>query len=792
MLKKISFKALLKYFAVFALLIVYMELAIRFLMQGNIEARNMTFVLFVPALGAIFSVLSGFGKEKLNRILLPIVVFIITFFYIAQIVYFKNFGSLFSISMVGMGGDAIGNFGWALKDTLIKSIGAILILLVPLAVIIVLEIFKVIKCENVSWPVRGIAVFVAAILWIAAVLSLPLFGKGRQSAYNAYHNALSDTDSTANKLGAMTTSLVEAASYYLGIRMDDTDTKLKNIDISSLAGDVEDKNKKIMAQTDERFDFKKVGEAATDEDIKALCDYFADKQPTYTNEYTGMFEGYNLIYICAEAFWEYAVNEKVTPTLYKMANDGIVLNNYYNSFKNTTTNGEYAFVTSIWPDVSRLADTGRDVGSFPQSASKYMPYGLGKVFENDGAKTYGYHNYYSEYYRRCLSWPNIGFTNCKFMGEGMEFSTEWPASDLEMMEQSIPDYINDDRFMAYYMTFSGHGPYTNANVMYNRNVAEVKARLADDRVLDDEAYGYLAGELELDRAMEYLLNALEEKGILDKTLIVIAGDHYPYNISEAGRDSLAGHPVDPSIERYHSKCIMYTTGLKEPIVSDTYCCNVDIYPTVLNLFGIKYDSRLLAGRDIFSSGVHRAMLYNKSFISDLVTYNNETGAATWTEKAADYSDEKKENYLENMIALNESEYAASIKMLNKNFYFYLWRNSALMTQEEIDAENDREARVNATAAELRALDEQKAAEEAARKAEEEANMQPLLDENGNQVLDEEGNPIMVPAEPEVNPEGNPEAPAETPAEQPVAPEGAAETIPDSNVAEAPAPEQAEP
>ncbi|MBP5299682.1 MAG: sulfatase-like hydrolase/transferase, partial [Lachnospiraceae bacterium] len=274
-----------------------------------------------------------------------------------------------------------------------------------------------------------------------------------------------------------------------------------------------------------------------------------------------------------------------------------------------------------------------------------------------------------------------------------------------------------------------------------------------------------------DRAMEYLLNQLEEKGILDKTLIVLVGDHYPYNISEAGRDSLAGHPVDPSIERYHSTCIMYNAGLKEPIVSDTYCCNVDIFPTVLNLFGIKYDSRLLAGRDIFSSGVHRAMLYNKTFLSDMVTYNNETGSAVWTEKAADWSEERKAEYLETMISLNESEYAASIKMLSKNFYFYLWRNSALMTQEEIDTENDREARVNATAAELRAIDEQKAAEEAARKAREE--MVPLLDENGNQVLDENGNPVMVapepapetPAEGEAVPEGQaPEAAPETPVE----------------------------
>ena len=51
-----------------------------------------------------------------------------------------------------------------------------------------------------------------------------------------------------------------------------------------------------------------------------------------------MFEGYNLIYICGEGFWTYACDETVTPTLYKMSHNGIVLDNYYNSFLNTTTN----------------------------------------------------------------------------------------------------------------------------------------------------------------------------------------------------------------------------------------------------------------------------------------------------------------------------------------------------------------------------------------------------------------------------------------------------------------------
>lgn len=259
----------------------------------------------------------------------------------------------------------------------------------------------------------------------------------------------------------------------------------------------------------------------------------------------------------------------------------------------------------------------------------------------------------------------------KFMGSGMRFTTTWPSSDLEMFEQSVDDYINEDQFHAYYMTFSGHGPYTSANCIFRQNINEVK-ELLGDRVEDynEEAMGYYAGHLEFEKAMKYLLERLEEAGKLDKTLIVIAGDHTPYYLSDSGLDSIAGHDVDMDFEIYESTCIMYTEGLEEPMEVDTYCCNVDIAPTVMNLFGMPYDSRLMMGRDIFSSGLHRVRLYNGSFITDMVRYNSDTGEAVWSDEAMkNYTVTDRENYLTAMQEYTEGEYAASTKLLENNFSF---------------------------------------------------------------------------------------------------------------------------
>lgn len=729
---------LLIYFGIFVLSIVFWELVLRLQMGAGISKGNLYFLLFVPAQALILAAINGFVPKQVSRFLFPITMLIVAVFYGIQMVYFRIFGSLLSVSMLGMGGDAVGNFWWAMQETVIKSIGLIILLLCPAIAALVLGLTKKIKVNPYPVLIHIMAFLIAIGFWFGAAEGLRFGGTGRQSAYYAYHSNISDTDTTASRLGAMTTSIIEAGSYYFGFGKKEEMSTLVKADTSALEltsqpdpdeeipselPKEEEPAYEVKPHVFETIDFEELAENANDNSIRDMYEYFGDRKPTNTNQYTGLLEGYNVIYICGEGFWTYGVHEKVTPTLYKMMNNGIILNNYYNSFRNTTTNGEYAFATSYWPDVSRQADSGRDVGSMPQSSSKYMPTGLGHVFSKAGMKTFAFHNYYGTYYRRKFSWPNLGLENLYFMNEGMSFSTSWPASDNEMMQQSLEKYIGEDRFFAYYMTFSGHGPYNANNVMYRKNIEEVKNRLGEDaNKYNSEALGYLAGELELEYGMEYLVNTLEEAGLMDKTLIVLTGDHYPYYLSEQGRTSLVGRPIS-EMDIYHSTCIMYTTGLEENISTNTYCCNVDILPTVLNLLGIDYDSRLYMGTDIFSDGIHKAVLYDKSFITEKVTYNAKTGQVDWKLNPEKYDVVDLQAYLDNMSALIDSEYSASVNIIKTNFFLHLWQDARLMLPEEVSQEMIRE---NTVRDQMNILNEEEAKrleEYLAKKAAEEAAKQ---------------------------------------------------------------------
>ena len=203
-------------------------------------------------------------------------------------------------------------------------------------------------------------------------------------------------------------------------------------------------------------------------------------------------------------------------------------------------------------------------------------------------------------------------------------------------------------------------------------------------------------------------------------MIVLIGDHFPYYLPDEAVKEFNGGSMPDSITRSRSTCIIYNAGMSEPIHSDVPCCNVDILPTILNLFNIDFDSRLLMGTDIFSDGVHRARLYNGSFVTKYLTYDRTTGDKEWSADAAGMSEDELEAYSEAMLDYTESEYAVSLGMIENNFYFYVWKNAGLLSAEEIEAETAREKKGKSVYQSREAADKAKAEEEARKKAEQEA------------------------------------------------------------------------
>lgn len=160
-----------------------------------------------------------------------------------------------------------------------------------------------------------------------------------------------------------------------------------------------------------------------------------------------------------------------------------------------------------------------------------------------------------------------------------------------MIEKTYTDYIDSDKpFMAYYMTVSGHMEYN----FFGNYIASKNKSLVDNLNLSTSASAYLATQIELDRALELLINRLEEANKLDDTVIILTADHYPYALSLEEMNELSTFKRDNLFEINHNSLIIWNNKLNR-VEIDKVGMSIDVLPTVYNLFGIEYDSRLFAG-----------------------------------------------------------------------------------------------------------------------------------------------------------------------------------------------------
>lgn len=346
--------------------------------------------------------------------------------------------------------------------------------------------------------------------------------------------------------------------------------------------------------------------------INDLNNYIKNQVPTYTNEYTGMFKGKNLIYIMAESFDGYFVNEELTPTLYKMIHDGFYFKNYYTPTNLSTIGGEFSLLTGLLPDLAVLNNQWN--GNYNNNGHhNYYPYGLGNLFKELDYDVYAYHDYFYNFQNRDYYLKDLGFDDYKACGNGMETRMDcsiFPASDDEMINGSIDDYINSDKFMVYYVTVSGHAKW---GFGYNA-MAEKNKSLVNGLEYSDTVRAYISANLELEKAMTTLLDKLSAAGKLEDTVIVMASDHHPYFMEDEQMEELAGKELD-KYSLYKNDLIIYNPGV-EDVEVDKVCNTIDVLPTVLNLFGIEYDSRLIVGKDILSDSEGMAIFADYSWLTD--------------------------------------------------------------------------------------------------------------------------------------------------------------------------------
>lgn len=583
----------------------------------------------------IMTILMTVGSEKTNKIFSYIIYFVLCFWFALEAIFKSFLQTFFSLDCFKLSDQAMGFAGETIK-VIVGNIHYLILFFLPF---ILLIIFRKKIDLNIKENKKYLYSYI--ILIPLSFLSYRLYINSTKdnkdiSLYDLYYNT-NNIPLSIQKMGVLSSTGLDIYRNIFGF-----EDKVIEVNYEE-----ENNDEDLFVYEKNNLDLD-LSSNKLNKDIK---EYIDNNPGTSKNKYTGMFENKNLIFVVAESFSEIGIDKDRTPTLYKLTNNGFIFDNFYVPYYLSTIGGEFQSLTGLYPNYSTLTKWKSGKNSFP--------YGLATTFKEKGYNTYAYHAHDGYFQNRYKYLKALGFDNFKACNMELDINCNmWPESDIEMIKATTNDYINSDKpFMTYYMTVSGHLDYTKeGNSIVSKNWDLVK-----NLDYSDKAKSYLATQIELDRAMESLLKELENKGILEDTVIVLLADHYPYGLSLEEINELSSYKRDELFEINHNALIIYNSSMKNISITKVGM-PIDVLPTIYNLFDIKYDSRLFAGSDLLSNNEGMVILDNLSWITDKGKYNSLNNK---------YSDNLDNNYINNINNIIQNKIIFSRNMLTYNGYKYI-------------------------------------------------------------------------------------------------------------------------
>lgn len=669
----------------FPALFIYCEILLRAFTGTGVFQHLIYPVIFGLAAGFGFSALTSVFPAKINRIISTVLLFLTGLLFTVECLVRKSFQVYMTLGSIKSGTrGVVTGFGTDFFRAVYTGIPVILLFFLPLLLYIFLG-----RKYVPAWQYR---IPFAAFLLVAGLL---FFGVGAVAASHGSAKARYTTqyefDASTQVFGLITGLRLEnkysgsddSQGFVLAVQQ--TSEVQETSDTLSETAEAEgDVKLDAGVYSRELQDFSSYGTnsmsldldqriaADTDETVKELDTYVNSLTASSKNAYTGLFEGKNLIMICAEAYCDAVVSEELTPTLYRLIHNGIYFSDFYQpAWGGSTSTGEYSMLMGIAPLDG--VDTILEV----QDHNLYFT--LGNQLQREGYFSECYHNGEYDFYSRQLTHENLGYSTFLALGNGLEDLTGWYPSDAKMFDITMDTYMSKQPFSVYYMTIDGHCTYDADDELVEEYLDTVIA--ATGGKYKDTTNYYLCYQMGLEKALKVMVEKLEEAGIADDTVICLTGDHYPYGLAESSTfhnsqdyilDLYGYDYTKASWLRDHNNLIIWS-GCLENENKDMACeiadpaYTLDIVPTLSNLFGLEFDSRLLVGRDVFSDADPLVLWNSYSWITDKGKYNSATETFEPNEGVTVADD-----YVESINAIVKNKLVFSDAVVDTDYYAELF------------------------------------------------------------------------------------------------------------------------
>ncbi len=392
---------------------------------------------------------------------------------------------------------------------------------------------------------------------------------------------------------------------------------------------------------------------------KEFTDYFKDRNEyTGTNEYTNIFEGKNVILIHGESMMRNAMDLsfngiEVTPTLNRLAKQGMFFSNFYSQVSvGTSSDSELTYNTSLMPTKSGTAFV-----SYSDRTYISTP----KLLKEKGYYTFSMHANNADFWNRRAMHKSLGYdrfysktdykvTKDNTIGLGL--------SDKEFFKQSVAKIkkINEqhDKWYGLTIMLSNHTPFSDVEKYGDYSVDIKETVTKEDGTTEEVTYPYMEGTKlgnyfkslhYADSALGEFIDELDSEGLLDNTIIVLYGDHDArlpradynklYNYNMETHEFLSED--DPNYKEYDS--FQYEIGRRVPFIIwskdmegtklNQEVTNVmgmyDVMPTLGNMLG--FNNKYALGHDIFNIKDNNLVVFpNGNWVTNKMYYNSQKEA----------------------------------------------------------------------------------------------------------------------------------------------------------------------
>ena len=671
-MKKLLNNNLIKNFLIILVFTFLLEITFRLISGSQVfDLSLIRIILGLSFISLILSFILSWTNKTCSKVIIILVSLVFTIYSFLQL----GFNNFIGVYMSFNTSSQLGAVTSYIKEFLLSFLGKFYFIFLPFILLVLYYVFLdkyterkfnkkfVLKSHIKYEPGIRIISTVLVLFVIGLVYNGTLTAKFMQNELQTVNNEElfqypSVPSLVINEFGVIGFGLLDIKSLYV----DPPD---------SYVFDATDDNISFE-DTNRTFDdtlWEKLIEEETDKSLNNINNYLINNTITDYNDHTGMFEGKNLIVIMMESVNEIFINPDLYPNFYKMYSEGISFTNNYSPRNSCATgNNEFSAMTGLYSIQNNCT-----VNIYRDNTYSTAIFNL---FNNAGYKTSSMHDYTEYYYYRNTIHTNMG--SGRYYGVqdlGIPYFNEYKnwASDEDFMDVAMDITLSDttEPFMLWLTTVSSHQPYNQSSVEGDKYLS-----ITEGTDYPDDLRRYMSKLKTLDNALGILLDRLESAGILDDTVIVLFGDHYPYGLKDTTINQVLDYDLN-DYEREKTPLVIYNSEI-EPEVVDKYTSYVNLTPTIANLFGINYDPRLYMGSDVFDENYWNLVAFaDGSWKNDLVYYNAATSEVKYyTDELVSYEEIRRIN------GIITAKMQMSSAIIQNNYYEYLSESLARLASEQ--------------------------------------------------------------------------------------------------------------